>query len=172
MSLFVCSKCKCVENTNLRSPSRDRDKSFPNIGVMEMHGIGKDEEKIAPRFLCSGCNTGKWHGEFEKRPATDVEIAMAKSQDGNCFSFHRLYREYVEDPLSVTVSKVKISDAITGTVRGIKADPFTLREPLCSGMKWEKSKPYEREVPKISRNAPCFCGSGKKYKKCCIYQYL
>ena len=22
--------------------------------------------------------------------------------------------------------------------------------------------------PKISRNAPCPCGSGKKYKKCCI----
>ena len=24
-----------------------------------------------------------------------------------------------------------------------------------------------REGPKIGRNAPCFCGSGKKYKKCC-----
>ncbi len=25
----------------------------------------------------------------------------------------------------------------------------------------------QRPVPKISRNAPCHCGSGKKYKKCC-----
>ncbi len=25
-----------------------------------------------------------------------------------------------------------------------------------------------RPVPKISRNAPCHCGSGKKYKKCCL----
>jgi len=24
-----------------------------------------------------------------------------------------------------------------------------------------------RESPKISRNSPCPCGSGKKYKKCC-----
>jgi uncharacterized protein len=23
------------------------------------------------------------------------------------------------------------------------------------------------EIPKISRNAPCICGSGRKYKKCC-----
>jgi len=23
-------------------------------------------------------------------------------------------------------------------------------------------------APKISRNAPCPCGSGKKYKKCCM----
>ena len=28
-------------------------------------------------------------------------------------------------------------------------------------------KPYVRETPKIGRNDPCPCGSGKKYKKCC-----
>lgn len=27
--------------------------------------------------------------------------------------------------------------------------------------------PYERETPKIGRNEPCPCGSGKKYKRCC-----
>ena len=27
-------------------------------------------------------------------------------------------------------------------------------------------KPVEREEPKIGRNGPCPCGSGKKYKKC------
>lgn len=27
---------------------------------------------------------------------------------------------------------------------------------------------YVRDSPKIGRNAPCPCGSGKKYKKCCI----
>ena len=26
--------------------------------------------------------------------------------------------------------------------------------------------PYKRETPKLGRNDPCFCGSGKKYKKC------
>lgn len=26
---------------------------------------------------------------------------------------------------------------------------------------------YVREEPKIGRNDPCPCGSGKKYKKCC-----
>ena len=25
----------------------------------------------------------------------------------------------------------------------------------------------QRHVEKIGRNDPCFCGSGKKYKKCC-----
>ena len=27
--------------------------------------------------------------------------------------------------------------------------------------------PYERDAPKVGRNDPCPCGSGKKYKKCC-----
>lgn len=27
--------------------------------------------------------------------------------------------------------------------------------------------PYRRENPKVGRNEPCPCGSGKKFKKCC-----
>jgi len=26
---------------------------------------------------------------------------------------------------------------------------------------------YKRPMPKIGRNEPCFCGSTKKFKKCC-----
>ena len=28
-------------------------------------------------------------------------------------------------------------------------------------------QPYVREQPKVGRNEPCVCGSGKKFKKCC-----
>ncbi|OVE81226.1 preprotein translocase subunit SecA [bacterium K02(2017)] len=28
-------------------------------------------------------------------------------------------------------------------------------------------EPVVRDQPKIGRNDPCDCGSGKKYKKCC-----
>jgi preprotein translocase subunit SecA len=31
----------------------------------------------------------------------------------------------------------------------------------------QKKKPVKRADKKIGRNAPCPCGSGKKYKKCC-----
>ena len=31
-----------------------------------------------------------------------------------------------------------------------------------------KSDNIIRRAPKISRNAPCACGSGKKYKNCCL----
>ena len=31
----------------------------------------------------------------------------------------------------------------------------------------QKADTYKREAPKVGRNDPCPCGSGKKYKKCC-----
>lgn len=33
---------------------------------------------------------------------------------------------------------------------------------------WPVSLPHVRSTPKIGRNDPCPCGSGKKYKKCCL----
>jgi len=30
-----------------------------------------------------------------------------------------------------------------------------------------QAEPYVRDLPKVGRNDPCPCGSGKKYKKCC-----
>jgi SEC-C motif-containing protein len=32
----------------------------------------------------------------------------------------------------------------------------------------EKQKPVVRDSPKVGRNDPCPCGSGKKYKQCCV----
>ena len=31
----------------------------------------------------------------------------------------------------------------------------------------EKVETYRREEPKVGRNDPCPCGSGRKFKKCC-----
>ncbi len=33
----------------------------------------------------------------------------------------------------------------------------------------DNPQPYRREAPKVGRNDPCPCGSGKKYKKCCLH---
>ena len=48
-----------------------------------------------------------------------------------------------------------------------------LRQPrqqemvFSGGGESEKKKPQTRSAEKVGRNAPCPCGSGKKYKKCC-----
>jgi uncharacterized protein len=38
---------------------------------------------------------------------------------------------------------------------GVEGDDYAVEEP------------YVRQSPKVGRNDPCPCGSGKKYKKCC-----
>jgi len=39
---------------------------------------------------------------------------------------------------------------------------------LIEQKKNNKIEPYKRDTPKIQRNEQCPCGSGKKYKKCCL----
>lgn len=33
----------------------------------------------------------------------------------------------------------------------------------------EEHTPFQHDEPKVGRNDPCPCGSGKKYKKCCLH---
>lgn len=33
----------------------------------------------------------------------------------------------------------------------------------------QPTEQYRREAPKVGRNDPCTCGSGKKFKKCCAH---
>lgn len=56
-------------------------------------------------------------------------------------------------------------DDLGGDEVGIGQDDFGWQDeplPLPFDM------PYVREYPKVGRNDPCPCGSGKKYKKCCL----
>lgn len=51
-------------------------------------------------------------------------------------------------------------------------EPYTAEERpdvyqvFCPALIEEEAGPYLRDEPKIGRNDPCWCGSGKKYKKC------
>lgn len=44
----------------------------------------------------------------------------------------------------------------------------TLVEFIAAGGQIPPVKTIERDTPRIGRNKKCFCGSGKKYKKCCL----
>jgi uncharacterized protein len=56
----------------------------------------------------------------------------------------------------------KIQKAIAPSAREIHAWWLTLRTD-------DQSSPAQRTSPRVGRNAPCPCGSGKKYKKCCLH---
>jgi len=47
------------------------------------------------------------------------------------------------------------------------ADKSKERPPMPSRERETKPETYKREAPKVGRNSPCPCGSGRKHKKCC-----
>ena len=53
--------------------------------------------------------------------------------------------------------------ALSGDKGGIVDSSTTAR----AGKSEEKKNPFVRDLPKVGRNDPCPCGSGKKFKLCC-----
>lgn len=58
----------------------------------------------------------------------------------------------------------KIQQAIVPNVRAIHAYWLARR-----GTNAPVARPMRRSEPRVGRNDPCPCGSGKKYKKCCLH---
>lgn len=94
MSLFICELCGVIENTNLVNKDyKDtvenyiglENQFYPNLHLLEMQGHGNNiflnnklwKAKKEIKMLCSLCNTGEHHGEFERNQATANEIEVA-----------------------------------------------------------------------------------------------
>jgi len=92
-----------------------------------------------------------WEKIFDSEHGTAAGLIMA-------LVYPEMMDELCEREEDTSIVADAISEELPITVRAI--DQFwksqrLLTEPLSSG-------------PKIGRNAPCPCGSGKKYKKCCL----
>jgi hypothetical protein len=156
------------------------ENGFPNMHLMEMHGFGREyidtDGRGEIQMLCSECNTGKWHDLFDKRQANEVEALMAEQLDDNTFTLHPLYNIYMREEENFNIEKLKEWSQAEEEFREeqrqleqLKNESYTLKHHLpYDKMYWEPRDPYIREEPKVGRNNPCPCGSGKKYKKCCI----
>jgi len=100
-----------------------------------------------------------------KKEAFDLFEAMTDSikQEGTEFIF-RVDVVKAEKVKSVFEGQQKLihkeDRAFSGQIaQGEEAGPSKRREE-------EPEAPFHREEPKVGRNDPCPCGSGKKYKKC------
>ena len=61
----------------------------------------------------------------------------------------------------------RIAKELGDSDAAVEDEPPTVYDIVCTGFDFEDgNEPYVRELPKIGRNDPCWCGSGKKYKKC------
>lgn len=116
MSLFLCSRCGCIENTNLVNKNYEPtlyhfngdEKDFhPNLFRMSMDGYDDEDiylngkmwkHKSDIMYLCSECNTGTWHGEFEKTmPSKRTVILSQFSKAGYITTYDHDMYSIIED---------------------------------------------------------------------------
>ena len=74
-----------------------------------------------------------------------------------------------KEPLTTEQSSAMWVDMLAGAARAyryFKADRLA-QAGSAAAARTPGPAPFERESPKIGRNDPCPCGSGKKYKRCC-----
>lgn len=101
-------------------------------------------------------------------------IVVAKSEEfifrnEGCLSFPGVLKN------TVRYKSIEIQDESLGTfVTDIDSDgilPILFQHEIdhLNGVLFfdRMQKPFKRSEKKIGRNEPCFCGSSKKYKKCC-----
>lgn len=64
----------------------------------------------------------------------------------------------------------EVQDYIAGISNKLQLDPEAIYKHMWRGVPKADRLPAQpvRSTPKINRNEPCPCGSGKKYKQCCI----
>ena len=95
-----------------------------------------------------------------------------------CFAMHAFGKEAEAEALLKELEHSSsagrtASDKLRGRLQGRydvfddELDNKSGEEDLFPWMNVKPQVPFIRESPKIGRNDPCPCGSGKKYKKCC-----
>lgn len=69
-----------------------------------------------------------------------------------------------KEPLTGEESNSILTDMLAGATRAYR---YFKEDRVAYARAAQRSPPHERAGPKIGRNDPCPCGSGKKYKRCC-----
>jgi uncharacterized protein YchJ len=91
---------------------------------------------------------------------SDIESTIREGPEAALTRLRQLH-QYMRDPIYTLERWACFRD-------DEEDDPDTSDEDSYMWLPPPPQMPYFRETPKTGRNDPCPCGSGKKYKKCCM----
>jgi Mlc titration factor MtfA (ptsG expression regulator) len=152
-----------LSKASLRDGFRD-DKDKSNVGIHEfIHKVDGEDGSIdgVPALLMDSEMTSEWLSIIK----TEAEKIRERKSDirpyalTNNAEFFAVVSEYFfEHPMQMQKEHPELYSIL---VRIFKQDTVSLLKSVVRSM----FRPYGK---KIGRNSPCPCGSGKKYKKCCL----
>ncbi len=98
-------------------------------------------------------------------------LVMGADFDGEVWDYAREVAPQLFEPLKVIAGKKRDDPGWDDACIELGASLVTIRDFFREG-EWREAfeevrKPFVREGPKVGRNDPCPCGSGRKFKKCC-----
>jgi uncharacterized protein len=133
---------------------------LPDLYEYEENG----EQKVSAEEWCIGFSMGVHLRSEAWDPLLEDEELSGLLAPIVAFSMDEVWDEVTagQDPVKV---REKLIAALPTVVQAIHAYWLPFRKKIMSGLTPD-SFPFGGS-PKVGRNEPCPCGSGKKFKKCC-----
>jgi len=163
-------------------------------GVLELYDakeqmIGAEEMRRVERFLLLNILDAKWKDHLYAMDALKAGISLRSyaqvdpkteyKKEG--FDKFQMLLQSISEGVTSFIFKLKVEREDEEKLSGRWSSGETVREEMSGfgsqrqGMnqaiqasgKGGAVQPIRRKTPKVGRNDPCPCGSGKKFKKCC-----
>ena len=146
----------------------------PNRAASRQHGHGVEYQKqpqCQPRLIDIAAIERDRDGQQEQKPAGGADGRGFSAETSQAVNLVQTAQPVRQQPArrppavsfsggSSTTTSAPQRAAVGGTATA------TAPRPARTGGDDAQVKTVRRDEPKIGRNDPCWCGSGKKYKKC------
>ncbi|MHC4858613.1 MAG: preprotein translocase subunit SecA [Planctomycetota bacterium] len=149
--------------------------------------LGEEQMRRLEGFLLLSAFDTKWKDHLYAMDSLRSGIglrAYAQEDPKNAYRMEgsAMFQQMIaaiQDEVTDFIFKVRLREEDEEELAGIWEESEAVHEEydatraqmeagIAGSQTGEKPKPIVRDQPKVGRNDPCPCGSGKKFKKCCL----
>jgi len=122
-----------------------------------------DQYCLLPKCPCTDTNLNIF--SVDKVGKTGTELCSVS------VNYRKKVWKIIEEfslPVTLKTVRTTIEDQLPNIYKQLQKRHIKLKAIYAHCKKKHHSPKEELQLPKVGRNDPCPCGSGKKYKKCCL----
>ncbi len=160
-------------NTLVRENIADLLKERAEQRYAEKEALFGDNMRELERVILLRCVDMHWMQHLEDMDSLRESIGLNAYAQRNPINEYRIAGAELFDEMIAGIREDTVMSLLTVMPRPQEEiKRVEVAKPIAEGFvgdgsQTQKKKPVVRKTPKVGRNDPCPCGSGKKYKKCC-----
>lgn len=132
--------------------------------IIHEQQTAEGELELSPKVWCRGFIIGTQFRKEDWEPLIEDDDNRILILPIIAFANERAMREILTGPNKGKTSREKLMAQIPLAVAGLYDYWRLRRQKLAGGITLDRAP--AGHSPKVGRNEPCYCGSGKKFKKC------